>query len=454
MIKKTIPIFVILIIFLFIAFQQTAQADNDTTIKVALYFGENMKSYYTLESKIGFYVLNKNGEILTEILSDKIEISTADVSEINSVEIRGDLQISDPIVLPVSKENPIYFTPIEEDLIILDSSKYRGKILVLPSGGKISIINELNLEEYLYGVMPMEMPPSWPMEALKAQAVAARTYAVNNLSKWETYGFDLKADTSDQLYKGYNVEDERTNYAVDQTRGLIATYDGNPILAMYHSDSGGVTESSENVYGTDIPYLQSVKELYDVNSPHSNWQVKLSSDKINEVFKGIKGSIGHINDISILERNSSGRVGKVLLSGTSGEKIISGEELRKIFGLKSTLFDIVGNKTSLDLDISILTGNGSTHNVSNLKGIQVFSQGQNRSIKGGGINILGYSKQRTIDDFVKTSPDSYVVEGRGWGHGIGMNQWGAKAMAEQGHDYINILQHYYKNIEINQYNNK
>jgi stage II sporulation protein D len=216
----------------------------------------------------------------------------------------------------------------------------------------------------------------------------------------------------------------------------------------------GVTESSENVYGTDIPYLQSVKELYDVNSPHSNWQVKLSSDKINEVFKGIKGSIGHINDISILERNSSGRVGKVLLSGTSGEKIISGEELRKIFGLKSTLFDIVGNKTSLDLDISILTGNGSTHNVSNLKGIQVFSQGQNRSIKGGGINILGYSKQRTIDDFVKTSPDSYVVEGRGWGHGIGMNQWGAKAMAEQGHDYINILQHYYKNIEINQYNNK
>lgn len=504
--KKCIAILVLFAIAFFHVNLKIGSANQQLTsdIRIGLFFNSTAVNSLTLSSEDGFLIGYKKGDdldIFAKILDTKIsiilvdkdnfvsvkdgfktqqeaqnyvktnklkdvylfynrswEILKSDNDNINSTNspdsaiIKGNSD-SLGLVCPFDVNEMIYFTSKNKNgLITLNNKRYRGSIGIKSSGyGKMTVINELDIEQYLYGVVPKEMPASWPLEALKAQAVSARTYIVSNFSKWEKYGFDLTDGTRDQVYGGYDAENPRTNRAVDETCGEILLYDGKPITALYHSDSGGITEDNTEVFGADIPYLKPVEEKYESTSPNRLWKKRYSIDDINRRAQIVVNEIGKINDISILERSKSNRASKVLFSGDRGEKILSGRNVRSILGLKSTLFDInkefennspqevVYVKTSYKIDKIrdfkdryIISKNGIFENTND--NILVENSLKKRKLTGSG--------------WTRTNNGDFIFIGRGWGHGVGMSQWGAKSMAENGHDYVDILQHYYQGVKI------
>ncbi len=161
--------------------------------------------------------------------------------------------------------NDVVIKPLDEKACVYAKEKwYRGILRVLNKDNTITVINDLCLENYLQGVVPAEMPPSWNIEALKAQTIAARTYAVANMGKHSKEGFDLLDTQMDQVYEGVQAEYESTNNAVISTSGIIMIYNNKPISAMYSSSAGGQTTSAQSSFGYDVPYLQSVLS-YDDN---------------------------------------------------------------------------------------------------------------------------------------------------------------------------------------------
>ncbi len=348
------------------------------------------------------------------------------------------------ILLPCETGKTIFFTSTDPiGIISVDNKRYRGTLEIgWFEKEKIQVVNELSLEEYLYGVIPKEVPPSWHKEVLKAQAVAARTYAVANLAKNQVFGFDVSASSSDQIYGGYDVEDPRTNEAVDETKGEVMLYKGQPIVAFYHSDSGGRTEACKDVFGSNLFYLQSIQDMFDTNSPHSRWELSLSMADINNLAKSLVRYTGEIHEISIIEKSPTGRVKRLLLKGDRGEKIIEGSQIRDILQLKSNFFDIFEGTS-----VPVVSISGEA--------IKQHMQLKNKAIITG----TGLANLSNEDIFIKSiktlkairSPildNTYIITGRGYGHGVGMSQWGAKAMAEKGCDYMDILQHYYKDVTV------
>ncbi len=247
------------------------------------------------------------------------------------------------------------------------------------------VIN-IGLTEYLVGVVAGEMPASFPIEALKAQAVVARTYTMKSLQ----IGRKLTDSTSTQVYKDnnqlrnlwgndYDRYYQRIYDAVTSTDNICVYYNGDYIDAVYHSTSNGYTEDAVNVWGNRIPYLQTVASTWDQNvSSYLKIITKEESDIISIL------GLDNLDEIQILERNNSGRVEKVQI----GNKIFSGVELRNMLGLRSTDFEIIKDN-----------------------------------------NII-------------------TITTKGYGHGVGMSQYGAKGMAEQGYSYREILNHYYTNVNI------
>ena len=202
---------------------------------------------------------------------------------------------------------------------------------------------------YLYGVVPREMPASFEMEALKAQAIAARTYTLKNINKHNSEGYDLCDTTHCQVYGGMDGEQEITNRAVDETYGMIITYNGEIIDALYHSNSGGVTEDSLEAWGNNYPYLISVDDEFSNDAPNSNWSINLTADEINKRLKNSGINIGNILDMEVLQTSSNGRVTQLKVLGTLGERILNKGEIRAILGdteLKSTWFTIKNQGSS------------------------------------------------------------------------------------------------------------
>ena len=182
------------------------------------------------------------------------------------------------VIFATSGSGNIFFTSADFSPVSIFGKRYRGGLKFLKNTSSITVVNYLNVEEYLMGVIPNEMSPSWNIEALKAQAVAARSFAYSNYSKFTPYGFNLTPDTRSQVYGGYDTENERSNQAVAQTKGIVGYYNGKIAQLIYNASSGGKTESSTNVWGGNIPYLVAQNDPYSVNNPYQNW--KISWNKI------------------------------------------------------------------------------------------------------------------------------------------------------------------------------
>jgi stage II sporulation protein D len=274
--------------------------------------------------------------------------------------------------------------------IIVNGIQVRGMIQLLPVVGKIQVVNVLKMNEYLYGVLPYEIMSGWPIEALKAQAVAARTYAYYHIMKNNSTYYDLDASTNFQVYKGTVSETDTTNKAVDSTSGIIMVYNSIPILAYFHSTCGGRTADDRFVWkGEDLPYLTSVNCSYCKNSPFYGWQVNISLDEIYEALLKKYKTVGQIRAITLGREDN--RVSNIKIEHANGIIRMTGNDFRMMFEAK---------------------------------------------------------KIKSLYFEAKQTRNGLILNGHGWGHGVGMCQWGAKEMAGQGKNFYDILRFYYRGISV------
>jgi stage II sporulation protein D len=328
------------------------------------------------------------------------------------------------------------------DHIKINGAKYRGiGEVAFNSKGTLAGINELPIEEYLYGVVPRELPPVpyGEVEAQKSQAVAARTYALSNLGKRSADGYDLLPTTSDQVYGGFVAEHPVSNQAVDETKGIVATYEGKLITAVFNSTSGGYSANNEDVWSSEaVPYLRGVPDAergkafehiptLEVFKNHSNskslraakegdyesdwskyhrWNFEWTSEEISDVLSTYYNTeVGKVHEINVLERSNSGRVLEIEFVTDAGKFYEKKDRVR--WALQ--YINASGNQAVL---------------LSTLFYIEPVVDKKTKEVAG------------------------FKTYGGGWGHGVGLSQTGAMGMAVKGYTFDKILKHYYQGIEL------
>ncbi len=316
-----------------------------------------------------------------------------------------------PRSLPVPLQE-LRLEPIaSRDLLVLNQRRYRGSLLLRPQGKDLQAINRLPLEPYLMGVVGSEMPDSWPQAALRAQAVASRTYVLQQLRPQAP--FDVKATVASQVYKGVEAESTAVRQAVTSTDGKVLLHGQQLINAVFHSSSGGATENSGDLWSRQLPYLVSVPD-FDSTSPVSRWEKALEPEDLRQTFKEIGGAVA----IEPLQTSPTGRLRRARVIGPSGELVLTGSELRQRLGLRSTLVQFSFEPADR---------------------IAPPTQGQSQAAP-------------VVASFPESSPSvRLMARGRGYGHGVGMSQWGAYALALRGKSYEDILRHYYKGTVLRRY---
>jgi len=352
--------------------------------------------------------------------------------------------------------------------------RYRDTLLIENVNGKLNVINLINVEKYLYGVVGAEIGSNAPDEALKAQAVVSRTYALYHKENPQM-GYDVGITTRWQVYGGYDMEvlsGQRVIDAVDSTRGQVICYNGSLIQAFFHANSGGYTENSENVWWAFIPYIRAVPspgDIYAINYPvqEGGWPANtyqwIKTFNLSDLEKQFAVynrdypenpiEIGDLIDIKIsrlaVDPNTSPRqymqtitpstrVTELELVGTKGTKTFYRDGIRNVFDLRSSMFEVFFDST-----VEILAA--ATKIVKN-SGYGLFALGTNGLVE----QINGNDPNFYVQDIdgLKTVPKKFTqitFNGKGYGHGLGMSQWGARGLAAQGYNYRQIIQHYYNN---------
>ena len=275
--------------------------------------------------------------------------------------------------------------------ITVNNLTVAGRVTIKRQNGRLMAINEVALEDYVKGVVPSEMSAAWHQEALKAQAMATRTYALYKIRQNGKKDFDVTASTKDQVYKGRAGADGPAGRAVDETRGQVLAFQDEPILAAFFSTAAGPTEDALNVWSVDLPYLKGVECPFDMNSPYFQWRTDVWLPLLEQRLREEGFPVGVIAGLSPAFYTKAGRVSHVRILHSDGELHIKGEDLRRVLGytvLSSTQFDF---------------------------------------------EVVGFQIQFT---------------GRGAGHGVGLCQWGAKELAEKGYSAEAIVRYYYPGAEI------
>ena len=268
---------------------------------------------------------------------------------------------------------------------------YRGVIEVSAKDKGLQVVNELPLEQYLIGLINCEISSQWPIESIKTQAVIARSYAFYQMQSRRNAPYHLESSVMDQVYDGSDAEDSRAARGVEETAGEVLAFDGRVIQAFYHSNCGGHTEAAENVWGYPVSYLQGVACKYCAAAGAARWEYSVGLKKLEAQLKSGGIQVTGLRDIKPGRRNSSGRLAEVLLLSAKGTEAVSAVTFRKAVGysiVKSTNFDI------------------------------------------------------------RTAGDDAFFSGAGYGHGVGLCQWGSKQRAEDGFNYEEILAYYYPGTQL------
>ncbi len=359
--------------------------------------------------------------------------------------------------------------------------RYRGELRIHSSfNNKILVVNHLGLEKYIASVVGGEMPKNWPLPALEAQAVAARTYALRQRKLRKQILYDITSNEASQVYLGLEAETPSTSRAVRNTRNIVMTQKGRLINAVFHSCSGGLTEFSGAVWKNQLPYLVSVKD-FDKSCPNYQWEIRFSEKQLKRAFPEIKG----LNKINLIKVSSTGRVLQASLEGPGGLMKLNGKQIRRRLKLKSTLFrfQFVPNNPFIDSYLNEIKSSALDLKLGYKFPSEVMrrSFGFWRDWSTGGEKY--FSKKLP---FLKAPPDpnnillslpsikskddslalnklpplpkesankntTLFISGFGAGHGVGMSQWGAYEMANEGAKYRKILSHYYNKINIKTY---
>jgi stage II sporulation protein D len=283
-------------------------------------------------------------------------------------------------------------------VLSVDGTSVRGDLVISVRDRHVFVVNELGLEDYVRSVVPSEVPSDWPLEALKAQAILARTYVLYQKAERKTSDFDVDATVQSQVYGGVPSEDGRTSEAVAATAGRVVLFDGRLAFTPYHSTSSGQTEDAMEVWGVDQPYLKGVDCSFDSASPAARWTRRIPLEEIEAALGQAGYRVGPIASITPMSRNRSGRVSSVRIVHAGGALVLKGEGLRRIIGYQRLP-----------------------------------------------------SMRFTLTEFA-VNPDTRRVEawfeGGGWGHGVGLCQWGMKALAERGWTAERIITYYYPGTQV------
>ena len=266
-----------------------------------------------------------------------------------------------------------------------------GDLEITASDEHLLIVNVVDLEEYVAGVVSSEVNPEWHEELLRTQAVAARTYVLYKKLKNAAQPFDVYASVQDQVYTGRQKVNRAVLDAVNRTRGQVLTYGGRPIFAVYSSTTAGPTEDAMNVWAKDLPYLKGVACPFDRKSPWYEWRATIPFDTVEARFKEEGYPIGWLATLTPYGMTTAGRVKDMRILHSRGELVVTGQEFRR---------------------------------------------------------ILGYANVRSTRFSIERIDRHVVFAGKGAGHGVGLCQWGAKEMAELGYPYQSILRYYYPGTEI------
>ncbi len=326
---------------------------------------------------------------------------------------------------------------------------YRGALRFGPSTAEgFTVVNELDLESYLYSVVPSEMPASWPHAALEAQAIAARSYTIANLGRFSSRGFDLLGSVRSAFYRGYSGESPRTTRAVDATRGLVLTVNGTTVPAYYSANNAGHSDRAADVWGGTVVGMSSVADpqldwdgrprrpdellewLTDYPDSYSaafpfasrnayRWELWVEAE---ELVARLGDGVGEIHSLRTSGRTPAGRVTAVTIEGSAGTRTVTGDAIRqRIGGIRSNLFVVEPVFTPAGSDNGEEAGAGTA---------------------GDGAGIAGPLPEE------QPRPRAFVLRGGGWGHGVGMDQTGAAGMASVGARAEAILNHYFPDAEI------
>lgn len=391
MMKKFIALMVSLIMTInFLSFIEVEAASDYSTIKIGLnslgthtQMSIKVSGNYSVEGQelpLGngntYTIKVENGRITLKDGDKKIAESTSQIkliehknSNINTLQLNG-------------------------------GRRYQGNITFRLSSGRIFAINEVYLEDYLKGVVPYEMSNGWPLEALKAQAVAARTYAVRNFGKHVSKGYNLTDTAACQVYRGYNSSYKNAANAVDHTKGQIIKYNGSIIDALYSSSNGGYMEAAHNVWSSSYSYLVSKQDPYDLSSinPSKSWTRTFTGNQIQSILKNKGYDVGTIQ--SVEARYTSGDP-----SGRVRSLVITGDKATKTFTKFSAYRILCVDDINRDLKSSLY--------------------------------------------IIEKQDDKYIFKGKGYGHGVGMSQYGARAMVEShGKKYTDVIKFYYPGTSI------
>lgn len=278
------------------------------------------------------------------------------------------------------------WTPKREGPWQVGARRYRGRLELRAELGRILVVNHVELEDYVGATVGGEMPASWPDQALRAQAVATRSYALYQRERRTGEAWDVQASELSQVYRGIESESTAPRRAVEATRGEILTHAGRPILAVFHSTAGGRTASAAEVWGRSLPYLGSVDVEHEEVAPFTYWRTVPPPETLNGAIAALGTDLGPVERLEVDKRTESGRVERIVARGRAGQAVLDRDQVRALaesLGLRSRLFDI------------------------------------------------------------RATPQGFAFVGSGYGHGVGMSQWGARELARRGASYQRILARFY-----------
>jgi stage II sporulation protein D len=438
---------------------------SSATISVGISTGESSSSFSA--GKGTFSITAASGEMTSFKSVIKISASNAGM------------------IVAGSKKMKLPVTIKSQSMINWNGRPYRGHLRLVQDGRGFTVVNVIEVEDYLKGVLKMEVNPSWPMEVLKAQAVIARTYALRNRNKHGSAGYDICATSHCQVYRGVNAEDPVLNRAVDSTRGMVLKYQGELAATFYHSDSGGHTADVSTVWSSAIPYLMGKPEPIAYESPYSNWQVKIPLLEIQRVLSAKGVNVGNLSSIEIASADGAGRAEMIMVSGSSGRVTLKSSQFRTFMGpdrIKSTFFRI--GEAGPNLTTPAIQNPGPSSVAQKPENVPLSPQDEQLLIsltKNGVFNSeelmdmlikpekRGYylrialerqsgcsgeaSLPKSQQAPSKSAGNTVVFTGRGWGHGVGLSQYGAKSLSEAGWDHPRILQHYFPGTRLEKISN-
>lgn len=324
------------------------------------------------------------------------------------------------------------------------------------NGNDISVTSVVSQSDYLKGVIPYEMSASWHLDALKVQGLCAKSYAVNSMGKHKSNGFDLCNTTHCQVYFGTKSATANSDRAIDEIVGQYVTYDNKVAQTYYHSSSGGHTEDSENIWGSKIAYLKGVDDPYlkYVKDPNANWSFSVSLTDLTNILKDKNYDVTQITDYYVSKYSPYGNVTQVtVVDKNKGAIKFSGESARTIINsskygtqTKSHRYTITSGGSG-----KLFVNNGGVLNSQMNSYYAVGANGSTKQLTQSNTDVKVLSKNGVSGVETGTSSGSssvFVVTGSGAGHNIGMSQYGAKGMAENGFSYQDIIKHYFTGVSI------